>query len=155
MNPHGAVLIAKAILAEIECLPVDAIGGMDMGATPIVGAIAAVSDMTGRPFPVFVVRKEVKKHGTMKPIEGLIPESPSKVVIVDDVVTTGDSILKAIDEVQKSGHEVVLAISVLDRNAGATEALARRHIAYQPLVTLEDIGVSDEPNRRGSEIGIG
>jgi orotate phosphoribosyltransferase len=155
MNPHGAVLIAKAILAEIEGLPVDAIGGMDMGATPIVGAIAAVSDMTGRPVPVFVVRKEVKKHGTMKPIEGLIPESPSKVVIVDDVVTTGDSILKAIDEVQKSGHEVVLAISVLDRNAGATEALARRHIPYQPLVTLEDIGVSDEPNRRGSEIGIG
>jgi len=155
MHPQGAVLIAKAILEEIKTLPVDAIGGMDMGATPIVGAVAAVSAISGRPYPVFVVRKDVKKHGTMKAIEGPIPQSPSKVVIIDDVVTTGDSILKAIDEVQKAGHEVLLAISVLDRGAGATEALARRNIRYQPLVTLLDIGVSDEPNRRGNEVGVG
>jgi orotate phosphoribosyltransferase len=155
MHPRGAVLIAKAILEEVKNLPVHAIGGMDMGATPIVGAVAAVSEMSGHPFPVFVVRKDVKKHGTMKAIEGLIPQSPSKVVIIDDVVTTGDSILKAIDEVQKAGHEVLLAISVLDRNAGATEALSRRSIPYRPLVTLLDIGVSDELNRHGSEIGVG
>jgi len=79
----------------------------------------------------------------------------NEVVIIDDVVTTGDSIIKAIDAVQNAGHEVLLAISVLDRNAGATEALAARGILYQPLVTLKDIGVVDEPERRGSEISVG
>jgi len=143
MNPHGAVLIAQAILNEIASLPVDAVGGMDMGATPIVGAVAVASALSGRPLPVFVVRKEIKKHGTMKLIEGPIPSGPSKVVIIDDVVTTGESILKAIDAVQNAGHTVLLAISVLDRGAGATEALFARGIEYRPLATLRDIGISD------------
>jgi orotate phosphoribosyltransferase len=149
------VLIARAILKEIANLPVDAVGGMDMGATPIVGSVAAVGELEGRPFPVFVVRKEIKKHGTMKLIEGPIPPAPSKVVIIDDVVTTGESILKAIDAVRDAGHEVLLAISVLDRKGGATEAIATRNIPYRPLVTLEDIGVFDEPNRANSPVSVG
>lgn len=142
MSAEGATLIAEAILEEIRDLPVDAVGGMDMGATPIVGAFAVASYRAGRPLPTFVVRKEVKAHGTMKLIEGPVPQSPSKVVIIDDVVTSGDSILKAIDAVQKSGHAVLLAISLLDRNAGAADALASRGIKYQPLTTLADIGVT-------------
>jgi orotate phosphoribosyltransferase len=141
MDPEGATVIAQAILKEIEGLPVDAVGGMDMGATPIVGSFATESYRAGRPLPTFVVRKEVKSRGTMKEIEGPIPASPSKVVIIDDVVTSGGSILKAIDAVQKAGHEVLLAISILDRNAGAAEALQGRGIRYQPLARLEDIGV--------------
>ena len=154
MHPHGAVLIARAVLKEIENLPVDAVGGMDMGATPIVGAVAAVGELTGRALPVFVVRKDVKKHGTMKLIEGPIPAPPSNVVIIDDVVTTGESILKAIDAVQAAGHRVLLAISVLDRNAGAAEAIASRNIPYHPLVTLPDIGIVEENNRPASPVGI-
>ena len=150
MDPHGAIAIAQAILKEIAELPVDAVGGMDMGATPIMGAVATESLRAGRPLPTFVVRKEVKAHGTMKLIEGPIPQSPCNVVIVDDVVTTGDSIVKAIDAVQKAGHTVLLAISVLDRNAGATETLSQRGIPYRPLVTLKDIGVNDEPSRPSS-----
>jgi orotate phosphoribosyltransferase len=155
MHPHGATLIARAILKEIEPLAVDAVGGMDMGATPIVGAVAVAGESAGRPLPVFVVRKELKKHGTMKLIEGPIPPAPSKVVIIDDVVTTGESILKAIDAVQNAGHEVLLAISVLDRKGGATEALAARGIPYRPLVTLEDIGIHDQPTRADSQVGTG
>lgn len=155
MHPHGAVLIAKAILKEIEDLPVDAVGGMDMGATPIVGALAAVSEWSGRPLPVFVVRKEVKAHGTMKLIEGPIPAAPSRVVILDDVVTTGESILKAIDAVRNAGHEVLLAISVLDRNGGAKEAITARGISYRPLLTLADIGVGEEASRVDSQTGTG
>ena len=151
MHPKGVVLIARAILKEIEPLKLDAVGGMDMGATPIVGAVAAVSELSGRPLPVFVVRKDVKKHGTMKLIEGPIPASPGKVVIIDDVVTTGESILKAIDAVREAGHEVLLAISVLDRDAGAREAIATRGIEYRPLVTLADIGITDAPNRGSSD----
>lgn len=140
-DPAGAAAIADAILAEIKDLKIDAVGGMDMGATPIVGAVACRSHHIGRPIPTFVVRKEVKKHGTQKLIEGPIPQAPCKVVIVDDVVTTGDSIIKAIDAAEAHGCEIVLAISVLDRNAGATETLAARNIPYRPLVTLPDLGV--------------
>jgi len=142
LDPHGATAIAEAILAEIADLKVDAVGGMDMGATPIVGSVAVASLRAGRPLPTFVVRKEAKAHGTMKLIEGPIPATPSKVVVIDDVVTSGESILKAIDAVQKAGHEVVLAIAVLDRGAGAVDALARRKVPYRPLVTLTDIGIN-------------
>jgi orotate phosphoribosyltransferase len=141
LDPLGATMIAEAILKEIADLPVDAVGGMDMGATPIVGSVAVASQRAGRPLPVFVVRKEVKAHGTMKLIEGPIPAAPAKVVILDDVVTSGDSIIKAIDAVQNTGHTVLLAISVLDRGAGATEALAKKNVPYRPLLTLGDIGV--------------
>jgi len=122
-------------------LPVDAVGGMDMGATPMVGAVAVASFIGGRPLPVFVVRKDVKQHGTMKLIEGPL-KPPCKVVILDDVITTGGSIIKAIDAVKAVGCEVLLAVSVLDRQAGATEALAKMGIPYRPLATLADMGIS-------------
>src|SRR5688572_14228301 len=142
LDPEGALRIADAILNEIKDLKIDAVGGMDMGATPIVGAVAVRSFQTGRPLPTFVVRKEVKAYGTQKPIEGPIPPAPCNVVIVDDVVTSGGSIIKAIDAVEKHGGKVLLAISVLDRNAGAKEALEARKIPYRPLLTLGDIGIS-------------
>jgi orotate phosphoribosyltransferase len=155
MDPEGAAAIADAIFTEIEKLPIDAIGGMDMGATPIIGALAIHGYRTGRALPTFVVRKDVKAHGTMKKIEGPIPQTPGKVVIIDDVVTTGKSILDAIDAVTAAGHQVLLAISLLDRNAGASQALAGRGIPYQPLATLEDIGVTDVPAREGNEARLG
>lgn len=144
MDPRGAMMIAQAIMREIADLPVDAVGGMDMGATPIVGAVAAVSQQAGRPMPVFVVRKEAKAHGTKKPIEGPFPAPPCKVVVVDDVVTTGGSIIKAIDAVEAAGGQVLLAITVLDRDAGARETIEARGIKYQPLVTLQDLGLGNE-----------
>jgi orotate phosphoribosyltransferase len=140
LDPEGATLIADAILDLIKDLPVDAVGGMDMGATPIVGAVATRSFTAGRPLPVFVVRKDVKAHGTMKLIEGPL-KAPCKVVIIDDVITTGGSILKAIDAVKAVGCEVLLAISVLDRAAGATEMLGKLGIRYEPLVRLGDLGI--------------
>jgi len=141
LDPIGASLIAEAILEEIADLPVAAVGGMDMGATPIVGSLAVKLADAKRLLPVFVVRKETKAHGTMKPIEGPLP-APCAVAIIDDVVTSGGSIIKAIDAVEAVGCKVLLAISVLDRNAGATEALAARNIPYRPLVTLADLGIS-------------
>src|SRR3954462_7237065 len=142
LDPEGAARIADAILQEIAGMKVDAVGGMDMGATPIVGAVAIRSFQLNKPMPTFVVRKDVKQHGTQKQIEGPIPPAPCNVVIVDDVVTSGGSIIKAIDAVEKHGGKVLLAISVLDRNAGAREALEQRKIPYRPLLTLQDIGVT-------------
>ena len=142
-DPLGSALIVDAILEEIKDLRVDAVGGMDMGATPIVGALANRSHHAGRPLPTFVVRKSVKAHGTQKLVEGLVVRPGMKVVIVDDVVTTGDSIFKAIDAVVEQGCEVLLAISVLDRNAGAVEAMRQRGIEYRSLATLADLGIED------------
>lgn len=149
-SPEGAALVADAILDEIKDLQVDAVGGMDMGATPIVAAVALRSFQVGSPLPCFVVRKEVKSHGTRKRIEGLIPDSPSNVVIIDDVVTSGASVIQAIDEVRALGHHVLLAISVLDREAGGREALEQRGVRYQPLVTITELGISNEAGPTGS-----
>jgi len=142
MDPWGSALIANAILLEIETIEVDALGGPDLGAAPIAGAIAICSGI-----PTFVVRKNAKQHGTKKRIEGPELHRNARVAIVDDVVTTGNSILSAIDAVQELGCEITLAISVVDREAGASESLRERGIRYQPLVTFSELGIKDEINR--------
>jgi orotate phosphoribosyltransferase len=142
LSGEGLSLIIEAILQETRDVEFDAIGGMDMGATPIAPAAAYRLFQLGRDVPSFVVRKEVKSHGTMKAIEGPLPQSPSRVVILEDVVTSGGSLLKAIDVVRAAGHEVVLAISVLDREAGGGEALRARGVRYQPLVRIAELGLS-------------
>jgi orotate phosphoribosyltransferase len=140
-DPAGSAAIVDAIFKELAHIPFDAIGGMDMGGTPIVGAVANRSFYVGKPIPTFVVRKDVKAHGTMKRIEGPIPPPPCNVVVIEDVVTTGDSLFKAIDAVIEYGAKVALAITVLDRAAGAAQALAARSIPYQPLCTLAELGL--------------
>ena len=152
MDPAGAACIAESVLKEIADMPVDAVGGMDMGATPIIGAVACTSYRIKRPLPTFIVRKEAKEHGTKKQIEGPLPEGPCNVVIVDDVVTSGRSILKAIDAVKQRGCNVLLAISVLDRNAGASELLQSHGIPYRPLVTLCEIGVEDGDSQSSGKV---
>ncbi len=138
---QGIALVVDAILDCLKDVDFDALGGMDMGATPIVSAVALKYFQIGRDLPTFVVRKDVKSHGTMKKIEGPLPDTPSRVVIVDDVVTSGGSILQAIRAVQSIGHEVVLAISLLDREEGGTESLRKAGIRYVPLVTRSQVGV--------------
>lgn len=151
LTGQGLSLIADAIEREIRDLDVEAIGGMDMGATPIVAAVAFRLFQLGKPIPSFVVRKDVKGHGTKKDIEGPLPKEPSRVVIVDDVVTSGGSIVKAIEAVKAKGHDVVLAISMLDRDTGGREALAALGIPYQPLVTIDELGITnDEPSEGGT-----
>jgi orotate phosphoribosyltransferase len=145
LSGEGAALIADAIVNEINGLDVEAVGGMDMGATPIVSAVVMRLHQLGQsPIDGFVVRKEVKKHGTMKNIEGNLPAKPSRLAIIDDVVTSGESIVKAVDAVRQKGHEVVMAISVLDRNAGGGDRLRAMGLRYQPLVTIAELGLGDE-----------
>lgn len=144
---EGAQLVADGILDLLasERVGFDAIGGMDMGATPIAAAVAMRSFQRGAPVPTFVVRKEAKAHGAKRPVEGNLPESPSRLVIVDDVVTSAGSIIKAIDVVQALGHGVVLAVAVLDRLAGGAERLENLNIPYRALATIRDLGVEPIP----------
>ncbi len=127
LDAEGAHLIATLILEAIEGLDADLIGGLEMGAVPIASAVAAVSHGAGRPINAFFVRKQAKEHGTKSLIEGL-PAGDSlkgkRVVIVEDVTTTGGSAIKAAEAVRAEGAEVVGVVTVVDRQEGAGEAFA-------------------------------
>jgi orotate phosphoribosyltransferase len=103
-----------------------AIGGLSLGADPIVTAVARESLERGRPIDAFLVRKEAKKHGTQKFIEGLEQTQDLPVVIVDDVCTTGGSTADAIVRAKESGMRVLGAVCLVDREAGAREMLKER-----------------------------
>ncbi len=140
---EGLALVMDALAKELRDVEFDAIGGMDMGATPLAAAAALRFHQLGRGVPAFVVRKDVKEHGTRKDIEGTLPATPAKVVILDDVITTAGSIIKAVDVVRAKGHEIVLALGILDREAGGVEALRAKGVKYQPLVTISELGISN------------
>lgn len=125
LRPEGAYLTAREVLRllERERIEADAIGGLTLGADPIVCPVAALSHVAGRPLRAFIVRKEAKGHGTGQRIEGDL-EPGSRVVIVDDVVTTAGSTLQAIGAAEQAGHRVVAVICLVDREEGGTERLA-------------------------------
>jgi orotate phosphoribosyltransferase len=138
LSSEGASVIGAGVLEVLQDYPdVTAIGGLTMGADPIVGATLALarSGLHG-----FLVRKEAKGHGTGSLVEGPL-ESGSTVAILDDVATTGGSSLKAVDAVQAMGCKVAVVIVVLDRLEGAAGAFEARGLPFRPLVTIRDLGV--------------
>ncbi|MDX1389613.1 MAG: orotate phosphoribosyltransferase [Acidobacteriota bacterium] len=138
---EGSYLTAKEILRLLgeQSVRADAIGGMTLGADPIVCAVAAVSFIEGRPLPAFIVRKETKDHGTARRIEGNLAPG-SRVVVVDDVVTTASSTLKAIEAVVQAGHHVAAVTCIVDREEGGTEHLASW--PFYPLFSRSEIFAS-------------
>lgn len=140
LDPRGALLIARLILERVqkEKIQADAIGGLTMGADPIATAVAVVSGLEGRPLSAFIVRKEAKGHGTQKFIEGYDGKKGSHVIVVDDVCTTGDSILKAAEKAEQIGYEVVAAFCVVDREEGGTELISKKY-AFYPLFTAKEL----------------
>ena len=123
--PEGAWLTARAVLRVVREKKIDAqaIGGLTLGADPIVCPVAALSHVDGPPLRAFIVRKEAKEHGTGRKIEGVL-EPGSRVIIVDDVVTTAGSTLQAIEAAQAAGHTVVAVICLVDREEGGAAKLA-------------------------------
>ncbi len=138
LRPEGAYLVAAEMLQMLseKRIDADAVGGLTLGADPIVCPIAALSHTIGSPIRAFIVRKEAKDHGTTRQIEGDL-EPASKVVVIDDVVTTGGSTLKAIEAVETAGHEVVAVLCIVDREQGGAEALSRW--PFFPLFTRSEI----------------
>ena len=140
LSPEGAYLIATILFDELKEEKIDAIGGLTLGADPIASAYAAISFMRGKPASAFIIRKEEKKHGKAKLIEGPLKKG-ARVVIVDDVATSGGSMVKAIDAVEKEGCKVVKVICLVDRNEGASSELAKRGYSLFALYNLNDLGV--------------
>ena len=126
MSPRGARLCAAAFLSRIREENLDYVGGLEMGAVPVIGSLAAISDMEGRPVQTFFVRKAQKTHGTRELIEGLGPEESlrgKRVLILDDVATTGNAILQAAAAARESGAIVDSALVLIDREEGAAKIL--------------------------------
>ncbi|HLD50082.1 MAG TPA: orotate phosphoribosyltransferase [bacterium] len=139
LDPHGLLLVGKTILSMLHGHKIDAIGGPTLGADPIAAAVSLLSSQTGHPLKAFIVRKEAKKHGMQKMIEGPALAPGDRVVMVEDVITTGGSVLNAIKEVEALGCQVVKVICLVDREQGGAELLAPYQ--YLPIFTLRDLGI--------------
>jgi orotate phosphoribosyltransferase len=141
LDSEGAYLIASLVLDELEGVDVDLIGGLEMGAVPIASSVAAIAYTRRRRLPAFFVRKQAKDHGTRSLVEGLAKGermAGKKVVIVEDVTTTGASALKAAQALKSEGAMIVRVITIVDRLDGAMQTFADAGFAFTALLTLED-----------------
>jgi orotate phosphoribosyltransferase len=141
----GAYLIGQVLYERTKDLAMDAIGGLEAGAIPLTTAAVISYHWHGRRMEGFWVRDQVKDHGTQKSIEGNLRPG-ARVVLVDDVITRGSSIVKAAEEVRKLGCEVIQAIALVDRQAGAAELFRKHNLSnYQPVFSIRDFGVAEAP----------
>jgi orotate phosphoribosyltransferase len=141
LTPEGAYLAASIILELIKDKDIAAIGGPTLGADPIVGAVAVLSHINKAPLKTFIVRKNAKEHGTQRQIEGPPLEKNSRVVLVDDVATTGKSLVEAKQALEDIGVKVDTAIVIVDRCEGAQENLAKEGLRLESIFTVKDLGL--------------
>ncbi|MFW6175164.1 MAG: orotate phosphoribosyltransferase [Chloroflexota bacterium] len=143
LDPEGADLISAAFLRLAREAGARAVGGPVVAAVPIAGAVALRSRLEesrgGSPMPGFFVRDEAKGHGAGKRVEGpLQPGQP--VAVFDDTVSTGGSLLSAVDAVQEMGCEVTIVMTVLDRQQGGSDEVRRRGIKFRALLEADAQG---------------
>ncbi len=138
LDAEGAYLCGRLLYAFVRehAQPLAAVGGMTLGADPLVTAVSLVSYLERAPIPAFIVRKEAKGHGTGNWIEGKDNLPPGALVaLVEDVVTTGGTLLKVIDRVEAAGFAVGLVAAIVDREEGGAEALAARGYPLRAVFT--------------------
>ncbi|MEZ4649244.1 MAG: orotate phosphoribosyltransferase [Candidatus Eisenbacteria bacterium] len=151
-DPDGARLAARALLAEAARLGATGVGGPTLGADPIVGATVGASAGSDHPVRGFLVRAAAKQHGTGRQIEGHL--SPGqKVIILDDVVTSAGSLLKAVDAVREAGGEIVRAWCLVDRNGGGREALAEAGLELTAVFSVEEVLDDSSSGSEGAASG--
>jgi orotate phosphoribosyltransferase len=143
---EAAYLIGEVLYERTKDLNLDAIGGLEVGAVPLTTAAVVSYHLHGRTMEGFWVRDRAKDHGTRKLVEGNVKPG-ARVAIVEDVVTTGGSALKAIEEVRQFGCEVALVVCLVDRLRGAEQAFKEAGAAaYQAVFTIRDFGVEADPS---------
>lgn len=140
LHPEGAWLIGSLFFDLIKGLPICGVGGMTLGSDPLITATSVISFEKGQPLNGFIVRKESKGHGTNQYIEGLANfSSGDRVVLLEDVVTTGGSILTACKRAEDVGLEIVQICSVLDREEGGREKLAEAGYELKSLFNRREL----------------
>ncbi|MCT1555847.1 orotate phosphoribosyltransferase [Corynebacterium sanguinis] len=138
LHHRASALIGQLLRELTDDLTFDAVGGLTLGADPVA---AAIMHAPGRDIDAFVVRKEAKKHGMQRRVEG--PSiSGKRVLVVEDTTTTGNSPLTAVEACRAEGAEVVAVATVVDRATGAAEVLREAGLEYRYLLGLEDLGLS-------------
>ncbi|MCA9191594.1 MAG: orotate phosphoribosyltransferase [Planctomycetales bacterium] len=141
LHPQGAVQIGAGMLQLLHSNLPDAIGGMAIGADPISAASITLAGLQDIELLGFIVRKEAKQHGTGRQVEG--PIAPGmRAVIVEDVVTSGGSALKAVEAVREFGMSVDRILAVVDRLEGGREAIEAAGLQLQTLITVRDLGIN-------------
>jgi orotate phosphoribosyltransferase len=141
LDPEGAALLAELTFDALKDDNLDYVGGLEMGAVPLAGAIAQLSWLKHHPIAAFFVRKKPKEHGARLAVEGLAKGETlqgKRVVIVEDVTTTGGSAIKALDAVRDAGGEVVLVYTMVDREEGAAESFAAAGVPFRSLYKARD-----------------
>lgn len=140
LHSEGLRLVSFGLLELLKDVDFAGIGGMSIGADPIVGGVLTAAAQTGRELAGFLVRKEAKGYGTNRYIEG--PVTPGmKVIVIDDVVTTGGSALLAVDRVVEFGCDVVGVVGIVDRQEGGAANFAARNLPFRALLTITDFGI--------------
>jgi orotate phosphoribosyltransferase len=143
LHPEGASLIGTLLLNELQDFEVNAIGGLTLGADPVVTSVAIASfQQSQNPINAFIVRKQAKEHGKNQGIEGPDLQQNAKVAIVDDVITTGGSAIQAAKRVEAAGAQVECILSIVDRLEGGREAMEDLGYKVKSLFTIEDLGVT-------------
>lgn len=138
LHPQGALAIGRILLSQ---LPTDtqAVAGLTLGADPIVSAVSVVSAYENRPIPALIVRKESKGHGTMAYIEGPSLPTDASVVVLEDVVTTGKSALKAVERLKQAGYRVNQVMALVDRQQGGAELYESAGLKFQSVFSIQDL----------------
>jgi len=138
LHPEGAYLIGKIFFKMLEGIKIDSIGGYSIGADPIVSSVSVNSFIEENPIPAFIIRKQEKAYGTRKIIEGNFKKG-DRVVIFDDVITSGGSILKGAKEVENAGGSVIAVMAVIDREEGGREIIETAGYPFSSIFTKSDL----------------
>ena len=152
LHPAGATAVGELIVDALAGMPVDFVGGLEMGAVPIATAVAIASARRGGGIQAFFVRKKAKDHGAKKLVEGLTKGQTLKgrnVVIVDDVMTTGGSSVQAINAVREEGGNILMVLTIVDRLEGAAATFAAEKLPFRALFTADEFLRSPPPDSGG------
>ena len=145
LTAKGSYLIGNIFFDRISHLNVDAIGGLTLGADPIALAVAQISYSKNHPINAFIVRKDPKEHGLKQAIEGDVKQGDN-VIIVDDVITTGSSTIKAIQRAREFGLNIIKVIVLVDRQEGGKANILDQNVDLEAITTKQDL--LDEYYRR-------
>jgi len=138
LHPQGGAAVGRLLLSMLPA-EIEAVAGLTLGADPMVTATSVVAVYAGRSITPLIIRKEAKGHGTQAYIEGLMLAPDTPIVVLEDVVTTGQSALKAVERLRAAGYRVTQILALVDRHQGGAELYAQENIPFEPIFSIREI----------------
>ncbi|MCP9823969.1 orotate phosphoribosyltransferase [Synechococcus sp. EJ6-Ellesmere] len=141
LSGYGLALLAMAMLEQVE-EEAAAVAGLTLGADPLVSGVAMAAAQAGLPLDALIVRKQAKGHGTGAWLEGPLPAAESRITVLEDVVTTGGSSLKAVEQLRQAGYVVERVVTIVDRQEGGLDAMTAAGLELRSLFLLDEIATA-------------